>query len=142
MNFLFAGFLYRLSTVKTSVRSLINGFVNRQSTCYFPLEISFYFNVHCEQADLYRFFSVFNPYIIFTVRQLEKARAAGNLTIDPSTAAILSTDPSILSDDVLSDNSLKTEEALMTVNQDSVSADTMNDHDYGTVAAKRMKTES
>ena len=91
---------------------------------------------------MFRFFFVSYPFIFFTVRQLEKARAAGNLTIDPSTAAILSTDPSILSDDVLSDNSLKTEEALMTVNQDSVSADTMNDHDYGTVAAKRMKTES
>lgn len=88
------------------------------------------------------FLSFFHIFIFFTVRQLEKARAAGNLTIDPSTAAILSTDPSILSDDVLSDNSLKAEESLMTVNQDSVSADTMNDHDYGTVAAKRMKTES
>ncbi|XP_065051787.1 protein max-like isoform X2 [Rhopilema esculentum] len=76
-----------------------------------------------------------------SVRQLEKARAAGNLTIDSSTAAILSNDPSILTDDVLSDGSLKTEDALMAVNHDSVATDTMNDHDYGTVA-KRLKTET
>ncbi len=78
---------------------------------------------------------------IFAVRHLEKARAAGNLTIDPSTVAILNTDPSILQDDVLSDNSMKPEEALLNVNHDSIANDTMNDHDYGAVA-KRMKTES
>jgi len=75
------------------------------------------------------------------VRQLEKARAAGNLTIDPSTAAILSTDPSILADDVLADGSLKAEETLLAVNHDTIPTDTVNDHDYGAVA-KRMKTET
>lgn len=75
------------------------------------------------------------------VRQLEKARAAGNLTIDPSTAAILSTDPSILADDVMSDNSMKADDVILGVNHDSVANDTMNDHDYGAVA-KRMKTET
>ena len=75
------------------------------------------------------------------MRQLEKARAAGNLTIDPSTAAILSTDPSILADDVMSDNSMKADDVILGVNHDSVANDTMNDHDYGAVA-KRMKTET
>ena len=79
--------------------------------------------------------------MLFLVRQLEKARAAGNLTIDPSTAAILSTDPSILTDDVLADNSLKADDALLSVNHDTIPTDTVNDHDYGAVA-KRMKTET
>ena len=80
-------------------------------------------------------------HLIFVVRQLEKARAAGNLTIDPSTAAILSTDPSILADDVLADSSLKTEDTILTVTNDTIPTDTVNDHDYGAVA-KRMKTET
>ena len=73
------------------------------------------------------------------IRQLEKSRATGQLTVDPSAAALLSSDllnvPQASGSDAVLSHEIKSEPVIIERPNNA------GDHDDYTITPKRLKTE-